>query len=110
MTGRQPRSTLVPYTTLSRSLTPRWRAGFAGSSLAMERQAPAGRAPAAVGAKVMLRFALPPAATVNDPVGVQVIEPGVPVQGETLLTFNRAITRLYTCQLCVFYPCSFFVW
>src|SRR5215468_7749932 len=53
-------------------LTPRLAVGFIGSLLAMARQAPAGRAPAALGAKVTPRFVLAPAATVNGPAGVQV--------------------------------------
>src|SRR2546428_840102 len=77
-------------------LTPRLTVGFAGSLLATARQAPAGRAPAAVGAKVTLRLATPPAATVNGPVGVRVIELGVPAQDETLVTFSGAVPGFCT--------------
>src|SRR5438132_271198 len=83
-------------------LTPRLTVGFAGSLLAMARQAPAGRAPAAVGAKVTLRLATPPTATVNGPVGVQVIELGVPAQDETLVTFSGAVPVFCTWELIVF--------
>src|SRR2546426_975123 len=82
-------------------LTPRLTVGFAGSLLATARQAPAGRAPAAVGAKVTLRLALPPAATVNGPVGVRVIELGVPAQDETLVTFSGAVPAFCTWVLSV---------
>ena len=82
-------------------LTPRLTVGFAGSLLATARQAPAGRAPAAVGAKVTLRLALPPAATVNGPVGVRVIELGVPAQDETLVTFSGAVPVFCTWVLSV---------
>ena len=82
-------------------LTPRLTVGFAGSLLAMARQAPAGRAPAAVGAKVTLRLATPPTATVNGPVGVQVIELGVPAQDETLVTFSGAVPVFCTWVLSV---------
>src|SRR2546421_7589659 len=81
--------------------SPRLRVGFAGSLLAMARQAPAGRAPAAVGAKVTLRLATPPTATVNGPVGVQVIELGVPAQDETLVTFSGAVPVFCTWVLSV---------
>src|SRR3989449_5201691 len=81
--------------------SPRLRGGFAGSLLARARQAPAGRAPAALGAKVTLRLALPPAATVNGPVGVRVIELGVPAQDETLVTFSGAVPVFCTWVLSV---------
>src|SRR3989449_6045012 len=81
--------------------SPRLRVGFAGSLLARARQAPAGRAPAVVGAKVTLRLALPPAATVNGPGGVRVIELGVPAQDETLVTFSGAVPVFCTWVLSV---------
>src|SRR5207244_4204993 len=82
-------------------LTPRLIVGFNWSLLAMARQAPAGRAPAAGGAKVTLRVATPPAATVNGPVGVRVIELGVPAQDETLVTFSGAVPVFCTWVLSV---------
>src|SRR5712692_10054285 len=91
-------------------LTPRLTVGFAGSLLAMARQAPAGRAPAAVGAKVTLRLALPPAATVNGPVGAQVTEPGVPGQDETPVTFSGAVPVFCTWVLSVFELPTVTVW
>src|SRR6267143_92813 len=91
-------------------LRPRLRVGFAGSLLAMARQAPAGRAPAAVGAKVTLRLALPPAATVNDAVGAHVTEPGVPGQGETPVTFSGAVPVFCTWVLSVFALPTVTVW
>src|SRR2546426_123065 len=83
-------------------LTPRLTVGFAGSLLATARQAPAGRAPAAVGAKVALRLATPPAATVNGPVGVQVTELGVPAQDDTPVTFSGAVPMFCTWAARVF--------
>src|SRR2546430_575495 len=91
-------------------LTPRLTVGFAGSLLAMARQAPAGRAPAAVGAKVTLRLAPPPTATVNGPVGVQVIELGVPAQDETLVTFSGAVPVFCTWVLSVLELPTVTVW
>src|SRR5712691_2131903 len=69
---------------------PRLMVGFAGSLLAIERQAPAARAPAAVGAKVTLRVVAPDAATVNGAAGVQVM-PVVPAQGEMPVTRSAAL-------------------
>src|SRR5712692_11022323 len=91
-------------------LTPRLTVGFAGSLLAMARQAPAGRAPAAVGAKVTLRLAFPPGATVNDPVGAQVTEPGVPGQDETPVTFSGAVPVFCTWVLSIFELPTVTVW
>src|SRR5207245_9215103 len=70
------RVTAGPAAPVAVPLTPRLIVGFSWSLLAMARQAPAGRAPAAVGAKVTLRVTLPPASTGNGAAGVQVIEPG----------------------------------
>src|SRR5207245_1668571 len=91
-------------------LTPRLRFGFAGSLLAMARQAPGGRAPAAVGAKVTLRLALAPGATVNGAVGAQVTEPGVPGQDETPVTFSGAVPVFCTWVLSVFELPTITVW
>src|SRR5437879_13618607 len=77
------RVTAGPAAPVAVPLTPRLIVGFSWSLLAMARQAPAGRAPAAVGAKVTLRGIRPPASTVNGAVGVPVNEAGVPGQGET---------------------------
>src|SRR2546428_3828101 len=82
--------------------SPRLTVGFAGSLLVMARQAPTGRAPAAVGAKVTLRLVLPPAATVNGPVDAQVTEPGVPGHDETPVTFSGAVPVFCTWVLSVF--------
>src|SRR5207245_2373067 len=95
------RLTAGPAAPVAVPLTPRLIVGFSWSLLAMARQAPAGRAPAAVGAKVTLRLALPPAATVNGPVGVRVIELGVPAQDETLVTFSGAVPVFCTWVLSV---------
>src|SRR5205814_9358688 len=57
-------------------LRARLMVGFAGSLLAMVRQAPAGSVPADVGAKVTLRLVLPEAGTENGAGGVEVIEAG----------------------------------
>src|SRR5712664_2670373 len=91
-------------------LRPRLTVGFTASLLATARQAPAGRAPAAVGAKVTLRLALAPGATVTDAVGAQVIEPGVPGQAETLVTFSGAVPVFCTWVLSVFEPPTVSVW
>src|SRR5437870_96977 len=96
------RVTAGPAAPVAVPLTPGWTVGFAGSLLATARQAPAGRAPAAVGAKVTLRLPLPPAATVNGPVGVRVIELGVPAQDETLVTFSGAVPVFCTWAVRVF--------
>src|SRR5256885_16469192 len=68
----------------------------------MARQAPAGRAPAAVGAKVTLRVIRPPASTVNGAAGVQVIEPGVAAQDEMPVTFSGAVPAFCTWAPSVF--------
>src|SRR5712664_2788240 len=99
-----------PATLAAVPLRPRLKVGFAGSLLAMARQAPAGRAPAAVGAKVTLRVALPPAATVNDAAGVQVTEPGVPMQDETRVTFSGAVPAFCTWVVSVFEVPTVTVW
>src|SRR2546430_17366140 len=44
----------------------------------------------------------PPAATVNGPAGVRVIEPGVPAQDETLVTFSGAVPVFCTWAVRVF--------
>src|SRR5256885_12578995 len=76
----------------------------------MARQAPAGRAPAAVGAKVTLRVTLPPASTVNGAVGVQVIEPGVPAQDEMPVTLSGAVPAFCTWAPSVFELPTVTIW
>src|SRR6266849_5795950 len=91
-------------------LTPRPMVGLAGSLLENLRQAPAGRTPEIIGAKVTLRPALPPAARVKEPVGVQVIEPGVPAQDEIPVTVKSAVPVFCTWALSVFEPPAVTVW
>ena len=91
-------------------LTPSLTVGFAGSLLAMARQAPAGRAPAAVGAKVTRRVTLPPAATVKGAAGAQVTEPGVPAHDEMPVTLSGTVLALCTWVLSVLEPPMATVW
>jgi len=76
--------------------------GFAGSLLAIWRQAPAGNEPATIGAKVTLRLVLRPAGTENALAGVQVTEPGVPEQAETRVTFSVEPPVFCTCAVSIF--------
>src|SRR6267378_3887091 len=99
-----------PATLAAVPLMPRLTVGFAGSLLAMARQAPAGRAPAALGAKVTLRVALPPAARVNGTADPQVTEPGVPGQDETPVTFSGAVPAFCTWVLSIFELPTVTVW
>src|SRR5712671_2715937 len=99
-----------PATPATVPLRPRLTVGFAASLLAMARQAPAGRAPAAAGAKVTLRLAVAPGATVNAPVGAQVTVAGVPPQEETPVTFSGAVPVFCTCVLSIFELPTVTVW
>src|SRR5256885_3933595 len=76
----------------------------------MARQAPEGRAPAAVGAKVTLRVIRPPASTVNGAAGVQGIEPGVAAQDEMPVTFSGAVPAFCTWAPSVFELPTVTVW
>src|SRR2546430_2260051 len=87
-----------------------WTVAFAWSLVAMTRQAPAGRAPAAVGAKVTLRVIRPPASTVNGAADVQVIEPGVAAQDEMPVTFSGAVPAFCTWAPSVFELPTVTVW
>src|SRR5712671_1721121 len=99
-----------PATPATVPLMLRLTVGFAGSLLAMARQAPAGRAPAVLGAKVTLRVALPPAATVNGTAGAQVTEPGMPGHDETPVTLSGAVPAFCTCVPSIFEPPTVTVW
>src|SRR2546423_14671013 len=104
------RVTAGPAAPVAVPLTPRLIVGFSWSLLAMARQAPAGRAPAAVGAKVTLRVIRPPAGTVNGAAGVQVIEPGVAAQDEMPVTFSGAVPAFCTWAPSVFELPTVTVW
>src|SRR5712664_1379672 len=99
-----------PATLAAVPLMPRLTVGFAGSLLAMARQAPAGRAPEALGAKVTLRVALPPAITVNGTAGAQVTEPGVPGQDETPVRLSGAVPAFCTWVLSIFELPTVTIW
>src|SRR2546423_10837044 len=85
------RLTAGPAAPVAVPLTPRLIVGFSWSLLAMARQAPAGREPAAVGAKGTLRGTLPPAGTGDGPGGGPGIQPRVPAPDEMPATVSGAV-------------------